>query len=350
MTSLGRIKQHRKTGTYFIVFRHKGRAVWESVARLMNKPAREVTEQDARRVLRLRMRDVFGDRYVGPKPERLSVAELLTTYEEHCRIKGAKTLYGIVWRCQRISAALGMIKAVNLDAREVQCWVAQMQGEGYAPGTINTMVMTLRAALHHACRVELLARVPYFPVLCAQNARQGFFEREQVEKIIGALTDPLNDIVRFAYLTGWRQSEILGLHWSQVDRADGVIRLPDSKNGKPRSLPIFGDLSTLIEVRWAMRGKEGFVFHRRGHPIHKDTLKAAWRCARAACGLENKLFHDLRRTAVRDLIRAGVTENVAMKISGHQSTSIFRRYDIVSTADQREAMRKMEEYRAGGAK
>ncbi|MDP6087271.1 MAG: tyrosine-type recombinase/integrase [Nitrospinota bacterium] len=82
------------------------------------------------------------------------------------------------------------------------------------------------------------------------------------------------------------------------------------------------------------------VFHREGKPL--NDFRKAWKKACEHIGLDGLFFHDLRRTGVRNLIRAGVSQTVAMKISGHKTDSIFRRYDIVSQEDLKEAARKQE--------
>jgi integrase len=82
-----------------------------------------------------------------------------------------------------------------------------------------------------------------------------------------------------------------------------------------------------------------WVFHRQGGPI--KNFRKAWQHACEGAGQPGQLFHDLRRTAVHNMVRAGVPEHVAMQISGHKTRSIFDRYHIVSQGDLQDAAQRL---------
>ncbi len=141
-----------------------------------------------------------------------------------------------------------------------------------------------------------------------------------------------------------------------VDRSAGEVRLGTSKSGHGRVLPLDGTLRDVIERRWAAREYQSadgvtslseFVFHHHGRPI--VDFKKSWASACKKAGIPGKLFHDLRRTAIRNTVRAGVPQSVAMSISGHRTISTFLRYNITSDEDRREAIRKAEAYVKGTA-
>ncbi len=144
------------------------------------------------------------------------------------------------------------------------------------------------------------------------------------------------------------------LEWRDVDLAGSVVRLrPEiSKNKDGRLLPLDGELLQIIERANGQRQPElPFVFHSKGQPI--GSFRKAWRTACCNAGLgkvENgskkkyvgTIVHDLRRTAVRNMVRAGIHERVAMSLTGHKTRSIFDRYNIVSEADLAQAAKKLQ--------
>ena len=83
-----------------------------------------------------------------------------------------------------------------------------------------------------------------------------------------------------------------------------------------------------------------WVFHRDGQPI--KSYDGAWRSACKAAGVPGRHVHDFRRTTVRRLEQAGVSRSVGMKLTGHKTESVYRRYAIVSKSDLEEATRRLD--------
>ena len=179
-----------------------------------------------------------------------------------------------------------------------------------------------------------------------QNARKGFFEREQYLAVRAYLAAPLQPLVDVAYLTGWRiKSELLPLTWGQIDFQDGWLRLEmnTTKSGEGRMFPLIPELRAVMEAQKALtdtlQKSTGSiiksVFHRQGKPI--VSFMRAWRAAVKKAGVPGRIPHDFRRTAVRNLERAGVSRSAAMKMVGHKTESIYRRYAVTSEGDLKHA-------------
>ena len=154
----------------------------------------------------------------------------------------------------------------------------------------------------------------------------------------------MKPVIVFAYHTGWRREEILNLTWDKVDLKEGLVRIDpgETKNEEGRTVYIDGEVLEELKVLHRNRRLDcNYVFHWNCQPIR--DFRGAWDSAYIKAGLSQvvkdeqrhetkvptKIFHDFRRTAVRDMIRAGVPERVAMTISGHKTRSVFDRYNIV---------------------
>jgi integrase len=189
-------------------------------------------------------------------------------------------------------------------------------------------------------------------MLTENNARRGFFERQQFESVRAHLPEYARPPATFAYITGWRlKSEILTLQWRQVDFKAGVVRLEPgtTKNLDGRTFPMTPELRATLEAQRAatetLQRMTGsiipWVFHwtKRGRPLKGFTK--AWRQACKDAGAPGRIPHDFRRTAVRNLERAGVPRSTAMAMIGHRTEAIYRRYAIVDEVMLREAAEKL---------
>jgi len=137
--------------------------------------------------------------------------------------------------------------------------------------------------------------------------------------------------VTFAYHTGWRQGEILALQWSNVDFQENTVTLNagTTKNDEGRVVYMPDELKSLLLRQWEERKAFEkilpYVFpnESRTNRIVKTRFNRAWKSACERAGYPSKLYHDLRRTAVRNMVRAGIPERVAMMISGHKTRSVL---------------------------
>lgn len=176
------------------------------------------------------------------------------------------------------------------------------------------------------------------------------YEHDEFLKFRHALPDYLKGLATFGYKVGWRSSEITGLTWSQVDRVRWLVRLEvgTTKNDDGRIVYLDNELQEIFQQQWRIRKEKGvltpYVFPNKNGTARTKDFRAAWDSAFKKSGVERKLFHDLRRTAVRNMVRSGIPEQVAMKISGHKTRSVFERYNIVDEKDLKRASEMQEIY------
>jgi integrase len=308
---------------------------------------------DAGRLLRKRLAEIDGGRF-APAAKVTTVAAILDLVVADYKAQGRRSLPRCELAVKQVKDALGDTLARNVTYSQLNAYVAECRGRGWQPATTWYNLAILRRAYSLALKEGLLAGHPVFPVVTVDNARQGFFERADFEKVRAAIrAESTRNVVTFAYLTGWRtRSEILPLTWDRVDFTAGVVRLDvrQSKNGAGRTFP-FDAIPELRDVlgrqklatdafELAHGWRPRFVFfHDDGSKVR--TFDKAWRSARKAAGIPDRILHDFRRTAVRNLVRAGVSESVAMQLCGHKTRKVFDRYSIVSERDLREGVTKL---------
>jgi integrase len=286
---------------------------------------------------RIAVRDVLDD-------YRINRRRSLPDVERHIRLH-----LGPFFRRRRMAA---------ITTADVRRYVLRRQEEGARNATINRELSVLKRAFTLAISGGALPSQPRIPLLREDNVRRGFFEPDEFVAVRRRLPRDLADFVSFLYTTGWRwRSEAARLRWANVSLAAGEVRLDPgtTKTGEGRVFPFTAELYTLLERRRAVtRQRERelgraipYVFTRpTGEPI--GSFNKAWATACRAAGVPGRVLHDFRRTAVRNLVRAGVPERVAMQLVGWRSRQMLDRYHIISTAELVEAARKLDALRSVG--
>jgi integrase len=283
----------------------------------------------------------------------MSIGDLLDALKADFKIRGKDTVRNLS-TLELARDAFKDLTTRTLTPAAVDAYIEKRLADGDRPATINRKTELIGQAFRLALERGEVRSIPKIRHLSEQgNARQGFFSEAEFRSVIEHLPADLKDFALFAYLTGWRKSEVASVRWSDV--SDGVIflRSENSKNGESRTVIIDGELSELINRRKEARKintDDGVtlastVFHREdGSPVQE--IRKSWASACKKAGVPGKLFHDLRRTAVRNMVRAGCPERVAMSISGHKTRSVFDRYNITSETDLREAMQRVQRHHA----
>jgi len=345
----------------------RGRGVWlvrlfmgydGAAKRVYQNKTIHGTKKDAESYLAdaIRQRDLTG---TDSAAQRTLMRELFTDLVADYRVNNK----GVKWAEQKIrlhlEPAFGETSVRKLTTTLVRQYVHERQKSEAANATINRELAVLKRALNLGRRhtPPKVARLIYVPMLEENNVRKGFFEHGEFLRLRSLLPPVYRPVLTFAYYTGCRRGEILSLLWNQVDLEEGIVRLDPgtTKNDEPRVVPMTAELRSVLAEQKRLRDRDypacQYVFFEDGKRI--SNFRGNWEPACFEAGLwtgdqktgkPTRLFHDLRRTGVRNLIRAGVPERVAMAISGHKTRSVFDRYNIVSESDLREAAGKLDSY------
>lgn len=341
----------KKQAVYWLVYYQNGKKHRESTG--------TTVRGEADQKLRDRMKAV--DEGAPPEPSKpVTVATLQKLVENDYSTNGRKSSRNVTAAFSHLVDYFGDREAKAITVAAVEAYRAHRQEQGAKPATVNRELAQLRRGYRLAIKGELLSRRPAFSLAAEHNRRRGFFEVDQFEAVMPKLPEHLQPLMRFLYWTGWRSAEARGLEWRQVDRKAGVVRIEDTKSGEPRTIPYkaLPALHEVIEAQWKRRaalmreaatqdGKRKrlarivpFVFCTpRGHRI--TDYSTAWAEACTKAGLPGRIVHDFRRTAARNMLRAGIPQAVAMLIAGWKTDSVFRRYAIVDERLIAENLKKL---------
>lgn len=315
-------------------------------------------KKDAVALLQRRHAEMGSGRLVGPDAERITLADLCEALIDDQLASRRRSVDRTRLSVEHLKAFFGAeARALDIGTDRINAYVRHRFEDGASPGTVRRELSALKRAFNLAVKAQRLPTRPDIPMPTVDNVRKGFFKAGDLEAVIDELPAYLRPVVRFSALTGWRKGEILSLTWAQVDFDAGEMRLEPgtTKNDEGRTFP-FAALPPLAELLQEQRERTRalerergeiipWVFHREGNQIL--SMRTAWNGATRRAGLKGWLFHDLRRTAVRNLERAGVPRSVAMKLTGHTTEEVYRRYAIADSAALMEGVGKLARLHAG---
>jgi integrase len=223
----------------------------------------------------------------------------------------------------------------DIDRNTASDFIADRRAAGKSNSTINNSLRLLIRMFSLAQDNEKITFAPKFELL-KEKSRQGFLPPEAFQKLFNAMPTRLQPMLLLLYHTGVRVGEAERIQWSAVDLDGARITLQEgeTKNDDPRVLPMS---NALVKLLSAVKHREGAVFP------SKRVMQAAFPKACKAAKIDGLLVHDLRRSSVRNMMKAGAQQAEAMKISGHRDASVFQRYNVIDEAQTADVMRRVQQ-------
>jgi integrase len=347
----------------------KRSAVWWMAYQTDDGQIRTSTEQTDRQAAYSALARKFGERIEGKiqhsSPERVTFGELFTLVEQDYKRRKLASISNLQDRIRKhLKPLFGDIPVVKLRKADVENF-AEKATKKLSNATVNRCLSILRRALQVGADQDppLVTRaIPkWFGKLDEDNVRTGFVTEEMYRSVMPHMAPHVRTAFCIGYHLGMRLGEILGLRWDQVDFAAGVITLEkrQTKGRKARTAPIYGDMRSVLEMAREICPMDClYVIQEAGQRVQsiKTAYAAAWkraqmlvdtgRARKSGKALEKPpvLFHDLRRTAATNMIRANVAPERILSIVGWKSMAMLRRYGILDESDAVAVGKQMEQF------
>ena len=314
----------------------------------------------AERLLKRRLAEIETGQFRGLTAERVRFDELAADLQTDYRINQRKSADRCSLSIKHLGRFFGGWRAAEITTDKIRTYIARRLDDGAANGTINRELATLKRMFNMAIRSGKLRDKPFVEMLKERNVRSGFVDDKEYECLARFYPELWwRAYLAVSYNFGWRKANMLSLRVRQVDLLNQTICLypGTTKNDEGQTVKMTVEVYELLRECVRRKNPEDHVFTRKnGRPV-KD-FRGKWRKACLKLGLARMepqdngrskyvglVIHDLRRSAVRNLERSGVPRSVAMKITGHKTESVYRRYAIVSESDLADAARKLEKRR-----
>ncbi len=325
---------------WWIKYYRDGKPVYES--------SKSEKRTAAEKLLKVRLGDEATGRAIAPG--KVSISALCKLVVSDYVITKKRSLYDLEKRVKKhLDPILGSVLASKLDPGVIEGYITKRRSQKASDSTINRELSIVRRGFSLALRQRppLVTFPPYIPKLEEDNARQGFLEPQSYEKVLNAMPHQLKALFAVAYRTGMRLGELRKLEWSMVDLAAKTITIPvrNAKNKTARIVPIYGDMMKWLRYQRFTNHigfKVKWVFFWNNRAI--GAYPKGWVEAVTKAGFPALRPHDLRRSAVRNMDRAGMGRDTAMAISGHKTQSVFSRYNIKNANDMSAAGKLMEDF------
>lgn len=317
------------------------------------KSRREATgltnKKEAEALLSDRLSKLSQGLPVGAVVEDTTFADLSQMIRDDYRINEHDSQDRLKRSLAHLERIFGASLASTITSDRVSAYARTRKDEGAANATINRELAALKRAFHLAAIAGRVARVPHVAMLKESNVRKGFLEPHEFEAIARRLPEDVRPLAETLYITAWRPGEVRSRQWKDLDFESGFLRMEpgETKNDEGKMFPLTPQLRKILERQrertTALEQAQGriipWIFHRNGKRIR--DFRGTWAIACKDAGVPGRLIYDMKRSAARNFVRAGVSVVASMKMAGWKTDAIFRRYAIVDETMLKEAAAKL---------
>jgi integrase len=303
--------------------------------------------REAQDVLKTKLLELQQQGGHGSGSAPATIANLYALIENDYSKNGRKSIIHLrgLWN-NHLSLFFADLSTTKLSAEQIDTYVRRRLDDGSANASVNRELSALKRMYKLAIKSGRLKTMPYIAMLKERNVRSGFVKDADYQALARETAKVglwLRGLFEVAYTYGFRKSELTTMRVRQVDLKEGTIELNpgETKTDEGRVIEMTESVRQVLALCIDGKGPDELVFT-RGNGSPAGNFRRVWSRARIAAGCPRLLFHDLRRSGVRNMRRSGISEKVAMGISGHKTRSVFERYNIVDPADLKEAAAKIE--------
>jgi len=317
--------KRKDSGVWWTCIRYNGRKIQKSLDTTNKKLALAVESKIKTEIVE----GAYFDKRIGHnKSFNILMDKFMTEYAPAVSENMQKAYR---YYLKNLNRYFGNPKLDSMTPRLIAGYKVQRRNEEASSSTINRELYMLSKAFNLAVKEwEWLSENPVSKVSKERenNERDRCLSYEEEERLLNNSPDWLSDVITFALHTGLRQDELLSLQWSRVDFSRRTILIQETKNGKPKTLPLNETALNILEEKSKVRGvKNDLVFlSGTGTKINRSNLKRTLKKVLKKVGIENFRFHDLRHTFATRLVQRGEDIYKVAKLMGHKDIRMTQRY------------------------
>lgn len=319
---MGLMKRHN---VWWMSFMYQGRQVRRSTGTMDKRLAEAI-------LCKVKVQIAEGRFFETREEQERTFRELMDRYlKERSALKAPKSDTRDRSALKHLLPVFGDLVLAEITPKRLAGYKAQRRIEGAAPATINKELQLARHAFNLAvrewewCRENPMHRVSMEPV---RNEVDRWLSAAEEDRLMGASSPWLREIIVFGLNTRMRQGEILNLLWQDVDFSRGILLVMKSKNGTRRTIPLNAKVYELLASKQAAtKSSRGPVFTTpRGNALQVRFLVREFCEARDRAGIPDFRFHDMRHTFATRLVQRGVDLYKVQRLLGHKTSLMTQRY------------------------